>query len=135
MIGVERWGMSELMKIAGEKGCGKCPAKLEYLAKELEQTARLLFIRRDQKWERIWERAVGIRMAMGLLKHGVTKEGQIMVELPPPPGEDPKSWAGGPRFHKSGFSESFREMPTNPKEKNRLKFVPEKGGKPDGKKK
>lgn len=106
--------MHYLEKIKGEKGCKKCPKTLTYLALDLEQTARYLFVTGDEKWERVWERAVGVRMSIGLLEEGAREGGQIMAELPEPPNVDRDKWRGGPRFLESGFTGSIQEAPTNP---------------------
>lgn len=88
----------DLRKLRGIKGCKKCPGHLESLAKALEETAATRYRFGEKDWERVYERAVGVRMALGLLKHGVDKDGNVMANLPCPPNINLEDWKNGPRF-------------------------------------
>ena len=107
----------ELDKIRGMKGCKNCPGFLEYLARDLEWTAQNRFKMGEKDWERAWEKAVGVRMAIGLLRYGVAENGDVHAELPPPPNMSPEKWAGGDRFFRSSFTDRAEDIPTNPEGK------------------
>lgn len=108
----------DLRKLRGVKGCQKCPGHLEVLAKALEQTAYNRHAMGETDWERTFERAVGVRLAIGILKHGVDKEGNVQADLPCPPNIQFEEWKNGPRFVRGlGFNDAPEHLMTNPNSK------------------
>lgn len=105
----------DLKKLRGRKGCGKCPALLDGLAKALEAEAYYRYQNNQDDWERVWEKAIGVRMAIGLLKDGVDKNGNVVAAIGCPPGFDFEKWKAGPRFiPKAGFHDRPEDLLTNP---------------------
>ena len=115
--------MTELDKIRGVKGCKKCPGYLRYLGRELILTAYHLHEQKKDGWQIPYERAVGVFLAIGLLEHGVPKDGDVQAEIPPPPDINIEEWAGGPRRFHSGFQMEAKDMSTSRKGKKPVKPI------------
>lgn len=114
----------DLKKLRGRKGCKKCPALLDGLAKALEAEAYHRYQNGADDWERVWEKAIGVRMAIGLLKDGVDKNGNVVAAIGCPPGFDFEAWKKGPRFiPTSGFHERPEDLIRNPEGKPEVKPI------------
>ena len=121
----------DLRKLRGMKGCKKCPGILDGLAKALEETAYNRHEMGEKDWERAYERAVGVRLALGILKNGVGKDGDVVAHLPCPPNVKMEDWKNGPRFIRGvGFNDRSEDvlkkpeaLPTNPEGKPPVKPI------------